>query len=124
LVSLRRSPIVWIYAILAALAVELSFGLNGALYTWLYRHLSPLNGFRAPARFAILACCGLAVLAGFGFSYLQQHTLSVARARSALFVAVLVAVGVEFGSLPMYLRDVPTPVPDVYKVVKTLAPSV
>ena len=105
-------------------AAVLSLGMNTPVYRWLYEHVWAFGAFRAPARFSILACCGLAVLAGFGFSYLQQQTLSVARASSALFMAVLVAVGVEFGSLPMYLRDVPGPVPDVYKFVKTLGPSV
>jgi hypothetical protein len=115
-----------IYLALTVAAAVLSLGMNTPIYRWLYEHVWAFRAFRAPARFSILACCGLAVLAGFGFSYLQQQTLSIARARSALFVAVLVAVGVEFGSLPMYLRDVPAsaPVPDVYKFVKTLEPAV
>ena len=120
----RSRRMTGIYLGLTVAAAVLSLGMNTPVYRWLYEHVWAFGAFRAPARFSILACCGLAVLAGFGFSYLQQHTLSVARARSALFVAVLVAVGVEFGSLPMYLRDVPGPVPDVYKFVKTLGPSV
>src|SRR5262249_18219360 len=45
----RRLQVVWIYLALVALAVELSFGMNGTLYPWLYAHVGPLRGFRAPA---------------------------------------------------------------------------
>jgi hypothetical protein len=113
----------WAYLTIAVVAVLLSLGWNSPIYPWLYSHVWALGGFRAPARFAILFCCSLAVLAGFGFDYLQ-HALTVSRAQRILFMSVLVAVGVECGSLPMYLRDVPGPVPDVYKILKTMDPAV
>jgi hypothetical protein len=56
----RPRRLVWIYAALCALAVELSFGVNGWLYRWLYAHVHALHGLRAPARFAVLAQCALA----------------------------------------------------------------
>ena len=61
----RRLPL--IYLALTMLAVELSLGLNGTFYRWLYDHTFAFRGFRAPARFAILACCAMSVLAGFGY---------------------------------------------------------
>ena len=120
---LRPSRFVWIYAALFALAVELSLGLNGTLYSWLYAHVAPLNGFRAPARFSILACCGLAVLGGFGFQALQRLVPGV-RSRRALLIATLVAIGLEFGSAPMRLEPLSTDVPDGYKFLRTVYPSV
>jgi hypothetical protein len=120
---LRRGQLVWIYAALTVLALELSLGLNGSLYSGLYGHLSFLKGFRAPARFSILACCGLAVVAGLGFQAIHQR-ISRPRARQALLVATLVAIGVEFGSAPMRLERLSTDLPDGYKFLRSVYPSV
>jgi hypothetical protein len=120
-----RRRVVWIYVAMTIIAAALSLGLNAPIYRWLYAHTWLLGGFRAPARFSILACCGLAVLAGIGFECLER-TVSGARVRQAVLVAVLAAVGLECGSGPMYLIDVPaqTPAPDVYRFIKTLDRSV
>lgn len=125
LVSFARRPrrLVWIYAALAILAMELSLGSNGPPYRWLYAHVWVLEAFRAPARFAILCCCALAVLAGLGFQYLQAHIPRL-RGRQALLIVALVFVGVEGGSSPMNLWTVPSQVPDVYQIVKTFDRSV
>ena len=123
--ALTRKPrrLTSIYLLMTIIAAVLSLGLNTPVYRWLYDHVWAFGGFRAPARFAILVCCGLAVLAGFGFAGLQQAP-AAPRAKRVLFVAVLAVVGIEYGSLPMYLRDAPGPVPDIYKFVKTLDPAV
>jgi hypothetical protein len=123
--ALARKPrsMTWIYVAMTVVAAVLSLGMNAPVYAWLYEHVWVLGGFRAPARFSILACCSLAVLAGLGFSSLQERASQV-RVRSALLIAVLVAVGIECGSMPMYLKDVPRAVPDVYKFLKTLDRSV
>jgi len=112
----RRDHLVWIYLTVAVLAIELSFGVNGTMYRWLYAHTTALHGFRAPARFAILAVCGLAVLAGFGFAYMKRRST----ASSALFIAVVVAIGIECGSAPMRLIEVPRSTPDVYTFLRNL----
>jgi len=119
----RPRRLAWIYVVMTALAAVLSLGLNSPIYAWLYDHVWALGGFRAPARFSILACCALAVLAGLGFSRLQKIAATPMWQR-VVFVTVLVAVGIEYGSLPMYLRDVPSGVPDVYKFLNTLDQSV
>ncbi|MCU1381557.1 MAG: hypothetical protein JWL71_254 [Acidobacteria bacterium] len=111
----------WIYAAIGLLAVVLSLGLNGALYSWLYHHLFAFRGFRAPARFAILACCAMSVLAGFGYLVLQRIAYP---ARRVLFVATLVALGLESGSAPLALAAQPTTLPPVYRYLQTVAPSV
>jgi hypothetical protein len=125
ILALARRPRshVWIYLALTALAAVLSLGSNGTLYRWLNAHVWVFRGFRAPARFAILADCALAVLAGFGFQAL--HQLIAARSvRRVLLAAVLVIIGVECGSAPMFLQNVATTVPDVYKFLQTIDRSV
>jgi hypothetical protein len=119
----RRRAIVVLYFIVMAVAVAFSLGFNNPAYRFLYAHVWPMQGFRAPARFAILAGCALAVLAGFGFDFLQQR-LSRTRTRSGLLIAVLVAIGIECGSAPMRLEELPRQVPDVYRFLRILDPAV
>jgi Bacterial membrane protein YfhO len=125
LLALARRPRrhVWTYLALTALAAALSLGSNGTLYRWLNAYVWVFRGFRAPARFSILACCALAVLAGFGFQALRR-LISARPIRRALLATVLVVIGVECGSAPMILADVPTGVPDVYKFLRTVDRSV
>ena len=78
------------------------------------RSARPLQGFRAPARFGILAVCGLSVLAGFGFEYLSRRMA----APRMLFITVLAAIGLESGSAPMRLIEVPRREPDIYTFLK------
>ena len=111
-----------VYFALLAIAVVLSLGPTGWIYGWLYAHVRALQGFRAPARFAILACCALAILAGFGFQALRR-LVTRPRAQRPLLGAVLVVVGLEYGSAPMILNHVPTVVPDLYKAIQRMEPS-
>lgn len=115
-------PVAWIYLALLMASVELSLGLNGTVYTALYRAFFALQGFRAPARFAILAVAALAVLAGFGFRYLEATTKAHPLGR-ALLVVVLVAIGFEYGSAPARLERVPDRPPDLYRYLKALEPG-
>lgn len=117
----RRLPL--IYVVVAMLAVVLSLGLNGALYQWLYEHTFAFRGFRAPARFAILACGALSVLAGFGYLTLQR-LLAGRRAQRFVLALALIAVGVESGSSPLALVPQPTKVPPIYQFLQTLEPTV
>jgi hypothetical protein len=119
----RRSGPEWIYLALVAIAVELSLGFNSSVYRWLHGHMWTMQAFRAPARFAIVACCGLAVLAGFGYKYLDER-ITQSAIRRALRVTVLAMVGVECGSSPMLLTDVPGQVPDIYKFLRGIDRSV
>lgn len=119
----RPRRMVWIYLTLTLLAVELSLGLNGALYRWLYDHTFAFRGFRAPARFAILACCAMSVLAGFGFQYVQR-VLSAQPVRTFLLATVLVAIGLESGSSPLVLVAQSTTVPPIYRFLQTAERSV
>ena len=100
----RSRRLVWTYAAMAAAAFALSLGFNGPVHRWLDVHVWAMDAFRAPARFGILVCCALAVLAAFGFQWLQER-LPRLRARQALLIAALVAVAVEGGSAPMPLWE-------------------
>jgi hypothetical protein len=120
----RPRRLVWIYLALTVLAIELSLGLNGSLYRWLYDHAFVFRGFRAPARFAILACCALSVLAGFGFMFLERRLLAGRPARRLLLVAALTAIGLESGSSPLLLAAQSTTVPPVYRFLQLTEPSV
>lgn len=119
----RPRRLAWAYFALVVLAVELSLGLNGAFYRWLYDHVFAFRGFRAPARFAILACCAMSVLAGFGFQVLQR-VLAERPARRILLATLLIAIGVESGSSPLALAVQPTTVPPVYRFLQTVPRSV
>jgi hypothetical protein len=119
----RRRPVVVMYLVVIAVAVAFSLGFNNPAYRFLYVHIWLLQGFRAAARFAVLAGCALAVLAGFGFEYLQER-FSRSRLGSRLLIAVLVAVGVECGSAPMRLVELPREVPDVYRFLRILNQAV
>jgi hypothetical protein len=81
------------------LAVELSLGMNGTVYRWLYAHVDVLHGFRART-VCDLAVCGLSVLAGFGFKYLNRRT----GASRTLFITILVGdcapESIERGTYP------------------------
>jgi hypothetical protein len=48
------------------LAVELSRGMNGAIYPLLYEWSGTIRGMRVPARFSLIAGMSLCLLAGFG----------------------------------------------------------
>jgi len=121
----RPRRFVWIYAAVCAMAVELSFGVNGVVYGWLYEHVNAMRGLRAPARFAILAQCALAVLSGFGVIALQQRLRTVS-ARGTMFVAAALALlMVEYASSSKrFLRDVASDPPDVYTVIRFTGPGV
>jgi hypothetical protein len=119
----RRRSLAWVYLAMTAIAVTLSIGYNGPVYRFLYAHVWPMQGFRAPARFAILAGCALAVAAGFGFEYLQER-FARSRLRRGLLGAVLIVIAIECGSAPMRLEALPRQLPDVYRFLRTLDRSV
>lgn len=123
----RPRRLVYVYSAIAALSIELSFGLNGRIYPWLLDLVGTLQGFRAPARFAILACCAIAALAGFGADALFRR-LSAAGARTAkgavAFTFILLAI--EYRNTGMILTNLTYDPPSVYNVqraVRTLGPG-
>ena len=72
-VAWRPRRIVWIYLALTVLARRAVARASTARSTaGSTHHVFAFRGFRAPARFAILACCAMSVLAGFGYLVLQR----------------------------------------------------
>jgi hypothetical protein len=114
---------VWMYAVMCAVAIELSFGLNGWLYTWLYTHAGAMHGFRAPARFAILVSSALAVMAGLGVAAVDR--LRVARGLRIPAAAIALALlTLEHIPSQMFLREVPSGPPDVYRMLSSMGAGV
>lgn len=109
---------VLLYAATGALAVELSFGLNGIAYRSLVEHVSALQGFRSLSRFAVVASCAVAMLAAFGVERLQA-AMGTGKARH-LAIAVLAGLMlVEYSNSAMGLTAAdPVEPPDVYKVIR------
>ena len=103
----RPSRIVVMYAVIAVLAVELSFGTNGRLYP-LLMHLGGLQGLRAPARFGIIVVCGVAVLAGFGVRALQDLAGS-GRWRMAAVAVPLILVSIDYANTGTALASTDSP---------------
>jgi uncharacterized protein DUF6044 len=108
------------YAAAVAVSVDLSLGLNGRCYAWLYEHALPYRALRVPARFAVVANMFLAVLAGMGCAQIMRR-LSSERQRTLLLVALAGGVAVESLNRPIELRDMPTRTPAVYAWVRASA---
>ncbi|HVD93208.1 MAG TPA: DUF6044 family protein [Vicinamibacterales bacterium] len=94
-------------------SVDLSLGLNGRSYSWLYAHVVAYRALRVPARFAVLANMFLAILAGIGCSRVTAR-LSSDWQRNLLLVGLAGGVVLESLNRPLELRDMPTRVPAVY----------
>ena len=68
----RRGDAFWLGLIWTLAGFLGSFGMSFYLYRALYEHLLPVRSIRAPARAAMLAYLGLALLAGLGAQRLAQ----------------------------------------------------
>lgn len=115
----RPRRIVWIYLAIGIMAVDLSLGFSGSLYPLLYRHAKPFQGLRAVARFSVVAFTALAVLAGFGFTYLQTRWRGTP-AHSWILACTVAALMAEGLSAPMRLIEIPSATPSVYRALQRL----
>ena len=105
---------VGVLLVLAAFAFFLSLGpvvhvanhLRGeGFYAWLYPYVFPLHVIRTTSRFGLLADFAVALLAGFGATWLVTHVPRTAvRAVTAAIVALLL---VEYARFPLALAMVP-----------------
>jgi hypothetical protein len=113
----------WVpYAAALIASVDLSLGINGHSYQWLYEHAFPYRALRVPARFAVLTNMLLAVLAGLGCAPLLRRLPSDAW-RNAVLAALVAGVFMESLNRPLPLRDMPTPIPAVYKWLRDQPPG-
>jgi hypothetical protein len=119
----RRTD-VRVWAGICAVALALSFGLNGPVYRWLYEHVWALGGFRSPSRFGIIVMCAVAALAAFGYGRIERRVVAAGRSRLVALLPVLALLTLDYWAAPMYLTGVDSTVPDVYRYVRSLPPAV
>lgn len=80
------------YLLALAFSLEVSLGMNGSIFPWLYEYVPPYGGIRVPARYSIMAGMTLAILAAFGVARLVQRW---PRARIPLMAAIVGAIVIE-----------------------------
>jgi hypothetical protein len=78
------------YALALVVAVDGSFGLNGAYYPLLYTYVGPYRGLRVPARFSILVGLTLSLLAGYGAARILQRWPRQRVALTAVMLGLIV----------------------------------
>jgi hypothetical protein len=107
-----RSP-QFAYGLGLLLALDVSLGMNGLIYSRLYDYFLPFRALRIPARMGLMVGFSLAVLAGYGASRIAGWLPSSNARRTALtLVGVLMLV--EYASTPLELWAAPRRPPDVY----------
>jgi hypothetical protein len=100
----RRTALIYLAGL--ALALDLSFGLNGIIYPWLYKYGGVFSGLRAPARASIFFLLFLGVLAARGATAVLGRLSP--RARPYAAVALVGVVLLEYWVAPLRLIDYPT----------------
>lgn len=97
-----RNAEAWVAMLWTAVGFAGSFGEHSFLHSFLFRVMEPFRATRTPARWAIIAYCGLAVLAAIGTSRLGRF-------RFAVLVLALIEVTPR-----VVWRHVPSQFPPVY----------
>ncbi len=105
------------YLIGLVTAFEMSFGLNGYTFRFLYQYVPAFDGLRAPARAGIFVIFFLAVLAASGQAALER-TFGI-RIKRALMVVVPAILLLEYWVAPLPLVPYPTAAPPLYQWLKT-----
>jgi len=120
-----RRRLVALYVVTAFVVVQLSFGLNGRLYTLLLGHVTALQGFRALARFGIVVGCALAVLAGLGVQAVLARVTWGPLGRRAFICTAIAVMLVEYShrSIPLSFGVDARPA-EVYRALKVAKPGV
>lgn len=117
----RPRRMVLVYAALAMVTIELSLGLNGHMYSWLFSQVDALHGLRSPSRFGIIVCCAIAVLAGFGAQMIAVRFAAFpSRAAGALAIALTLLIAIDNSTSGMFLTDLRYEPPNTFNVYKTI----
>jgi hypothetical protein len=95
------------YALLAGLAVWMSFGPDAGLYAVLYQFVPGMSLIRVPARIGIIVVVALGVAAGFLVARLSARRRWLAPALVVLLVAELGIYNTEWGWPSWPLRTMP-----------------
>jgi len=115
----RRRQLVWLYGGIGLIALWLSFGPAGGLYSVAYR-LPVFNFLRAPSRFGVLVTLALSVLAALSIAHLLRRVRA-----SALIAFALCGITVaEHALVRSSLNVQPVPViPPAYYFLATQPPG-
>jgi hypothetical protein len=101
-----------VYLIALTAAFEMSLGLRGYSFTFLYEHVPLFNALRAPARLGIFVVFFLALLAAYGHAALQDALPK--RWRSSLAAAIAAVLLMEYWVAPLRLVPFPNTPPPLY----------
>jgi hypothetical protein len=112
--------VVYLMALVAAF--EMSLGLHGYLYRFLYDHVPVFAGLRVPARLGIFVVMFLAVLAANGYAAL--HDAVPPAARRALAVLISCVLLLEYSVSPLHLVSYANAPPQVYEFLARLPAGV
>ena len=99
------------YLLAMTLAYEMSLGLSGYSYRFLFEHVPIFQGFRAVARLGIFVVFFLGVLAAFGYAAIASARGMPRRALLCLTVVVLI---LEYRVRPLALIRYPNEPPPLY----------
>ena len=101
-----------VYLMAGVAAFEMSLGLRGYSFRFLYEHVPLFTSLRAPARLGIFVVFFLAILAAYGHAALEE---AVARRRPAwLSVAIATVLLAEYWVAPLRLVPFPNSPPPLY----------
>jgi hypothetical protein len=110
------------YLVALVLSFEMSLGVYGYTYTFLYENVPLFSGLRAPARMGIFVIMFLGILAGYGAAALHEAVPpAVRRVLSVLLPCVLL---LEYSVTPLPLVPYDNSPPQVYEFIKRLPPGV
>ena len=108
----RRSPLLWMWAVLALSGFILSLGPDGIrpIYASAHRWIFGFQAVRAPARFGVLVSFAVAALAAYGVASCRRRPMpgarSVALALSALVLVEASAWRVPYVEAPVFASPV------------------
>jgi hypothetical protein len=100
------------YFLAMVLAFEMSLGLSGYSYRYLYDHVTIFQGFRAIARLGIFVVFFLAILAAYGYAAIVDGRRGVARGVIAVIVTSLLLM--EYRVQPLHLVPYPNEAPPLH----------
>ncbi|MGH8638338.1 MAG: hypothetical protein ACREUZ_14480 [Burkholderiales bacterium] len=117
LLLIPHTPATVAYLVGLVLAFELSLGVYGVVYPFLYDHVSAFRGLRAPARISVFGLFFLGVLAARGAAALA--TLARPAVRQAVTVLFCAIIVLEYWVAPLPLIRYPNNPPALYKWLAT-----
>lgn len=121
LISVRPRRTALIYLAGLALAVDMSFGLNGIIYPWLYKYGGVFSGLRAPARASIFFLLFLGALAARGATAVLGRVRL--RARPYAAIALVGVVLLEYWVAPLHLVPYPNQAPPLEEFLRQRPPG-